>query len=446
MAGDLVCGATKDLKDLRVQLDQAVEASDKPAIVELGRRIVAIAPGEEHAWEQLIATQIELGDLDRAERSLEEWAKSTNKPPAAIDDFRGDILVRRKDYANAERHWLAFLARKQNRGNAAAMYDKLADLKRTQERWSDVAGYLTKAIAAGDSATRRVEHAIALLHLRQWDAAFTEIGKASRMEPSSAAVKDALPRYERLQPMLPRIKALDGQLAKAPNDAGLLLDRARFLALAEMPGVALDDCRRAMSLQPAWMRPRIQAAEALLAIKRTEEAVALQVNQKLTRTQNGHVADETLRELSAQDHAVSADQPWAEVFAGRSKTLRGLQQFTLALADANAALKINEQSGSAHSEAALSLAELNQTKEALEHAVRATELEPKNASAWLARGKIEAERADFSAAVSSLTHSIELQESIDALREREKAERRNGQRDRADADLARIRKLEPAKQ
>ena len=446
MAGDFVCGAAEDLKDLRSQLAEAVEAGDKPAVVELGRRITASEPGDHNAWERLVSAQIELGDLDRAEASLEEWSKRAGKPPAAIDDFRGDIFVRRKDYAIAERHWLAFLARKPSRLNAAAMYQKLADLNRTQERWDNVAAYLAKAITAEDSAGRRAERAIALLHLRQWDAAFSEISKATRLDATDAAVKDALPRFERLQPVLPRLKALDGQLAKAPNDAAALLDRARFLTLAELPDVALDDCRQAMSLQPGWMRPRIQAADALLAAKRTDDAVALQVNQKLTRSQNGHVSDQALRELAAEDIAISANQSAADALVSRSKTLRGLQQFTLALADAKAALAINDQLGSAHCEASLSLTELDQTKEASAHAVRATELEPNNAGIWFARGKIEAQRADFAGAISSLTRSLDIQESVPALQERENAARRLGRREQADADLARIRQLEAAKQ
>jgi tetratricopeptide (TPR) repeat protein len=445
VAGDFLCAQTSDVTALRSQLDEAVAAEDKPAIIELSRRIIATEATNQNAWEHLLRAQIDLGDLDRADSSLEEWTRSANKAPSAIDDFRGDILVRRKDYPNAEKAWLAFLAKKPGRKDAAAMYQKLADINRTQEHWDKVRDYLTKSIAAEDSAGRRVELALALLHLRQWDAAFAEINKASRMDASDAAVKDALPRYERLKPSLPQLKAMDAQLARVLNDVGLLLDRARILTMADLPGVALDDCRSAMSFQPKWIRPRIQTADALLAASRPDDAVAIGVSRKLTRTQDGHVSDPVLRELAAADTAISENPSSAQALVNRSKILRALEQFTLALADANAALAINDQLGPAHCEAALSLAELDQTKEAADHAVRATELEPNNAGIWFVRGKVESERADFATAVSSLTRSIEIQETVAALQEREKAARRLGQNDRADADLARIQQLQPPK-
>jgi len=445
MAGSLAWGATDDLRELRAQLDRAREADDKPAIVELSRRIVKISPNDEDAWDGLVGTELELGDLDRAERSLKEWAKSTNKPPGAIEDFWGDLCVRRKDYANAERHWLTFLAQKPRRSDAADMYDKLADLCLTQERWSDLATYTAKAIAAEDSAARRVAHAAALLHLRQWDAAFAEITRAQRLDNTDSQLKERLPGFERLQRILPQIKVLDGQLAKMPDGAGFLLDRARLLTLAEVSGLALEDCRRAMALQPGWVRARIQTGETLLDDKRVDDAAKLQVSHNLVRVQNGHVSDQALRELAEADAALSKEEVNAEALAKRSRTLRGLNQFGLALADANAAIAANNTSATAHSEAAFSLKELSQSKEALDHAVRATELSPNDLTMWFCRGIMEAARADLAAAVTSQTRSLQLNESLPALRERERCARQIGQIETANADLKRIRQLEPPK-
>ena len=82
--------------------------------------------------------------------------------------------------------------------------------------------------------------------------------------------------------ILPQIKALDAQIAKSPNDpatAGLLLERARIFTLAGRPLLALDDAQRALKLQPASMRARIQTAEALLDTGRAEDAAKLQVGR-----------------------------------------------------------------------------------------------------------------------------------------------------------------------
>jgi hypothetical protein len=64
---------------------------------------------------------------------------------------------------------------------------------------------------------------------------------------------------------------------------------------------------------------------------------------------------------------------------------------------------------------------------------------------WFFRGVLERQRADFAEAVTSQTHSIEINESLVALNEREQCQRRIGKTAEADADLRRIRQLAPQK-
>ncbi len=364
------------------------------------------------------------------------------RPPAAIEHFRGDLAVKLKDYANAERHWLAFLARKPSPGDAAAIYDKLANLCADQSRWADCASYDAKAIAAKDSASRRVAHACVLLRLHQWDAAYAEIAKANKIDSTDNEVKKWLPQFERLEGFLPQIRALDAQIAKSPTDSALLLDRARLFTLAERPLLALDDCERAIKLQPASMRARIQTAEALFDVGRPDDAAKLQVSSNLARDKDSHVSDQALRELSNEDTQIAQNSGNAESLAARAKTLRDLRQIPLALADARAALAIDDKLAAAHLEAAHDLDALDQSKEALIHAVKATELNPNDGAAWYYRGVLEAGRADFPAAIESLTRSLKLGETLEALRKRENCQRRIGRIDNANADLKRIRELE----
>ena len=431
-----------DVSQLRKQLAVAEEADDKPAIIELSRRIVAIVPSDSNAWENIAQGQFEIEDYDRLGETLEAWQKAVKRPPAAIEDFRGDLAVKLKDYANAERHWLAFLARKPSPGNIAAIYDKLANLCADQSRWADCASYDAKAIAAEDSASRRVAHACVLLRLRQWDAAYAEMAKANKIDSTDAEVKKWLPQFERLGEFLPQIRTLDAQIKKSANDSALLLDRARLFTLAKRPLLALDDCERAMKLQPASMRARIQTAEALFDVGQPDDAAKLQVSSKLARDKENQVSDQALRELSNEDTQIAQDPGNAEPLAARAKTLRDLRQLPLALADARAALAINDKLAAAHFEAARDLDALDQSKEALVHAVKATELKPNDGEAWCYRGVLEAERADFPAAIESLTRSLKLGETLEALRKRENCQRRIGRIDNANADLKRIRELE----
>jgi tetratricopeptide (TPR) repeat protein len=437
-----LCAASGDVSQLHAQLSKAEEAEDKAAIIELSRRIVAIAPNDSDAWETLAQTQLEIEDLDRLAQTLDAWQK-VRRPPAAIEDFRGDLCLKGKDYHNAERHWLAFLATKPPASEAATEYDKVADLCVTQERWADNAAYRTKAIAAQDSAARRVFRACAFLRLHKWDAAYADMAKANKIDASDSQVKEWLPQFERLQKFLPRIKALDARIAKSPNDIALLLDRARIFTLAGRPLLALDDAERALKLQPASMRARIQTAEALLDVDRAEDAEKLEIGKDLLRGDDKHVNEEVLRGLGAPDSRLLANPKDVDALAARSKILRGLLQFTLALADARAALALDDKSAAAHFEAAHDLDGLGQSKDALAHARTATELDPNDPVKWYYRGLLEAKRLDFPAAIESQTHSVGIRESLVALREREQCERRLGKVSQADVDLRRIRELAP---
>jgi tetratricopeptide (TPR) repeat protein len=439
-------GATEapELNQLRDQLKKAQEAEDKPAIIELSQRIVAIVPNDSNTLDTLAQTQLENEELDGLERTLDAWQKAFKKPPPAIEDFRAGLCFKRKDYQCAEQHWLAFIATKPPRADVATDYDNLAESSAAQLRWPDLAGYRTKAVAAQDTAARRVLRAVAFLRLHNWDAAYADMAKANKMDPTDAQVKEWLPQFERLQKFLPQIKALDAQIAKSANDPAVarpLLERARVFILADRPLLAIDDAERAFKLQPASMQARIELAEALLDAGETEDAAKLEVDRYLRRGEDKHVSDEALRELGKLDARLSANPKDADALVARAKILRDLRQFTLAIADANAAFAINNKSAAAHFEAAQDLDGLDRQKEALSHARIATELDPNDLKMWFFRGVLERQRADFADAVVSQTRSIEISESLEALNEREQCQRRIGKSAEADADLHRIQEL-----
>ncbi|MEY2547135.1 MAG: hypothetical protein QOG48_2252 [Verrucomicrobiota bacterium] len=431
---------------LRKQLAAAEEADDKAATIELGRRLVAIAPNDSETWGQIAQLQLNEKNYDDCERTLNAWAKAVKQPPPAFHNVRGQVAFERKDYGAAERDFLAAVAKQSSGQLAADAFSNLAEVCIVQSRWIEVEKYRAKAIAAKDSASGHVEHATSLLRLHRWDAAYAEMAKANKIDSVDATVKEWLPQFERLQTFLPRIKSLETRIAKSPNDADLLLQRARLLTVAERPLLALEDCERAMKLQPAWMRARIQTGEARLDTEDADGAAKLQVSHDLTRVQDRHVADEPLHELADEDARCLREPDSAEPLAARSKTLRKLLQFTLALADAQAALVLDDESAAAHFEAAHSLDELGHGKEALAEIVRATELNPQDPVAWFYRGLLEGQRADLAGAIESQTKSLAIRESVVALREREQCARRMGKAKEADVDLARIRQLEPPPQ
>jgi tetratricopeptide (TPR) repeat protein len=432
-----------ELQQLQDQLKKAQDAEDKPAIIELSQRIVAIAPNDSQTWDTLAQMQLESEELDGLERTLNAWQKAFQRPPAAIEDFRAGLCFKRKDYHCAEQHWLAFIATKPPRADVATDYDNLAEVCAAQARWADHAAYRSKAVAAEDTAARRVLRAVAYLRLHKWDAAYADMAKANKMDATNAQVKEWLPEFERLQKFLPQIKPLDARIAKAPNDVELLLERGRVFILAGRPLLAIDDAERAFKLQPASMRARIELGEALLDAGQAENAAKLEVDRYLRRGEDKHVSDEAFRELGRLDARLLGNPKDADALVARARILRNLRQFTLALADANAALAINDKSAAAQFEAAQDLDGLNQAKEALLHARIATELDPHDSNMWFLRGVLERQRADFAGAVASQTRSIEISESLVALSEREQCERRIGKTAEADADVRRIQELAP---
>jgi tetratricopeptide (TPR) repeat protein len=449
-AGQLVQGrpADQQIAQLRTQLEAAKKAEDRPAIVELSRRILAINPSDSQLWQTLAQTELRLADFDRLEQTLDSWGKAVKQPTAAIEDLRGDLAFKREEYQNAEKHWLAFVAMKPKASDAATEYDKLANLCAAQNRWEDHAAYRTKAIAAKDSAARRVARACAYLRLHNWDAAYADMAKANKMDASDSDVKEWLPQFERLQPFLPRIKTLDAQIGKS-NDgatARLLLERARLFTLAERPLLALDDAERAFRLQPESMRARIQTAEALLDTDRADDAAKLSIGKNLQREEDKHVNEQVLEILGKLDTRLIANPKDSDALVQRSKILRELRQYALALADARGALAIDDKSAAAHFEAAQDFDRLDQQKEALSHARVATQLDPKDPEKWFYLGVLERQRANFPAAIQSQTRSIEISESFVALNEREQCERRIGKITEADADLRRIQDLAPKHQ
>jgi tetratricopeptide (TPR) repeat protein len=378
-------------------------------------------------WAKVASAQLALKDYDRCNATLDRWHTMVKPPPPVIEDMRGDIALEKEKFKEAETHWLAFVAAKPPRDDAAKTYDKLANLYVAQSRWQENLDCRTHVVALRDTAANRVARATALLRLHRWDDAYAEIEKANKLDASDAMVKEWLPQFERLERFIPRLKELDAEIAKTPNESKPLLDQARLFTLADRPLLALENCEKALKIQPASMRVRIQTAEARLDTSDPDGAAKLGVSGKLKRDYyDKHVSDSALLELDKQDAVLQRDPKNVEALVMRAQVLHNLNQFTLALADGQAALAIEDKSAGAHSAVAHDLDELGQKKEALEQARRATELSPQDWMKWAFRGMLEKERADYAAAIDSFSRALSIQPDSTVSDERENCERRLG--------------------
>ena len=439
-AGGLLHSAGTDVWELRKQLAAAQEKTDKPAIIELSRRIVEVNPQDSATWETLARTQFEAAEYDRCTATLVAWENAVRPHPAAIADLRGDVAEARKDHKAAERYWRLYIGADSETVDGL---EKLADLCAAQKRWQDAVEFRSRALAVDETAAGRIRRANLYLELHEWDKALVDSDKANALDPSDAAVKEWLPQFELLGKFVPRIKALDVQIGKSPSEAVLWLDRARLFTLANRPSLALTDSRQAMKLAPKMIRARIQTGEALLDLGRGEEAASLDVSYSLARDENKHVNEGALRALGACDAQVLQNSGKTGPLIARAKALRRLNQYVLALADARAALALDPNSAGAHFEAAHALDGLGRTKEAMTHISLATQLDPNDPVMWYYRGLLEAQRADYTAAIQSQSRSLAIRESSVALLEREKCERRTGRIAEADADATSRNELPP---
>jgi tetratricopeptide (TPR) repeat protein len=430
--------AEEGLPVLRKQLQAAEDASDSSAIVELSRRIVDADPNDSQTWETLATKQLELDDPDRCATTLDVWQSRVHPRPKVIDDLRGDLAMAQKDYKLAEHYWLLYIAADPQ---ATGTMEKLAKLSESAGHWQKAVDWRTRELIQNKTVTGLIGRANDYLELRAWDKAFADIDRANAIDASDVAVKDALPRFEVLRKFIPQIKDLDAQIAKSPGAPLPWLDRARLFTLGNRPSLALMDSEHAMNLASGMMRARIQAGEALLDLDRVDDAANLGVSYDLKRDKNNHVSEEALRALGAADNLVVRNPGQAEPFVIRAKALREINQYNLALADALIAIKLDPGSGPAQFQAAHAQESLGRTREAIIHAERATLLSPGDPVSWYYRGLLEAQCANFEAAIECQSRSLALRESSVALLEREKCERRIGRNAAAELDAQRREQL-----
>jgi tetratricopeptide (TPR) repeat protein len=439
MAGacGLLFAASGQVTDLRKQLAAAEEDKDQPAAIELCHRILESAPRDQEVWETLVRAQIATTDYDRCVTSLDAWEKAAaTRRPAIIDELRGDVAAAREQYDSAERYWRAYLAASPK---AVDVIDKLADRLELTERWRDALDLRTRALAVADNAQERIARATIYLKFHDWDKALADAERANALDAADSRVKELYPKFESLRRFLPRIKALDQQIAKSLPAP--LLDQAQLLMGAGWPDLALKNCEQAMKLAPSMARARIQTGAALLGLNRVDDAAKLKVSHDLVRDKNGLVDDEILKTLGARDTEIAQKPGSAEAFVNRAKTLRRLNQNLLALLDAQMAMNLDPHSAAACFQAAHALDGLGQVKQALAYVQKAAELDPNDPVTWYYRGLLEAGRADFEGAINSQTRSLQLRESYVALAEREKWERQTGRITEADSDAGRLQQL-----
>jgi tetratricopeptide (TPR) repeat protein len=426
---------SKATRPLRRELKQALVQQNYTKALELSRQLLDAEPHENESWDRVVWTYLGFGDLVSAKRAIASWRVAVEKPSRRVDEYAGDVALAESDPATAVQFWAKVLsvAPKDLR-----VLEKTARAEALQQHWGDAEKAWRQIVAVKETAVARVNHALALRHVRKWDDAIAELHRAQQLAPDDPEVIRAAKLFERLSKMLEEIRELDARLLLTPQDFSLLGDRALLLLRADDAELALDDAASAATLAPAAVRPKLFEAVAFVALGKLDACERLEV-EKFIRLDA--LKPEFLETLSRLDSEIAAETNNPELYVARAWQLNDIAQPRLALRDCQTALQYDAQSASALTEAAYALAKLGRADEAFDSVKRATEADATFSTAWQYRGELEMQRGAYVEAIASLSHALTLNQTAAILQKREECYRRIGLFVKAEEDHRAIDQL-----
>jgi tetratricopeptide (TPR) repeat protein len=346
---------------------------------------------------------------------------------AKYDEYRGDLARAEGRPAEALAAWKKAVARDRR----PRIYLKIARLEQADAHWAEAALAWTRGMKEHETAPALLNRAICYRHLHSWEAARADLRRAEALAPGNPVVRRESALFTRLEKFLAEIRDLDRQLLTSPNDAQTLGDRALLFLRAGDAGLALDDASAAARLAPLAMRPQLLRALAEQALGRTLPRRPAPADASLRLEQ---LTPEFLQTIRRLDEEIAAEPKSADLRTHRAWQLNEIGQPQLALADAQSALQSDARSAGACAEASYALAKLRRMPEAYAQIKHATEIDPNFSTAWQYRGELEMGRADYPAAIESLSRALAINQTAAALAKREECYRKLGLSAQAEND------------
>lgn len=427
--------SAREVKQLRAELNQALQERSYEKAAQLARRAVTLKRRDNGNWDRLVQAQFGLRDFAGVKQTLEEWRRTAKKASLNLEEYTGDLALEQQEPALAVQAWMKILSVDPKN---TRVLEKLARLAKRQRHWVKESMAWTARIDVRDNAIARINRALCWRHLHRWHDAFEDLGRAQELSPDDPEVMRGGKLFEQMGKFLAEIQELDAGLAVSPNDPGLLADRALIFLRSEDCELALKDSEEAARLGYWAMRPKLFQAIALIDLGRSEECESLTV-QKLIRLED--LTPEFLETISRRDSEISVERSNAELYLARAWQLNEINQPGLALQDAENAVRLDPKLAGASAECSYALRRLGRADEALRQIKRATELDPTFSTAWQYRGELEMERGESLSAVESLSQAIEKSPTVAALQKREQCYRRLGLLLKAEQDRRALEEL-----
>ena len=426
---------TREVKMVRKLLAREMRSHSYESAAPLARRLVQLTPADNVAWKRLVQSQIRLHDLDGARKTLADWRTTSKTPLPKMDECDGDIAHAEQDFPKALAAWKKAAAGQPRRHR---VFEKIGALQQSRHNWLEANEAWSGAIKAKDTALARINRAICQRRMRRWVEAFDDWHHAQALGPDEPDVQRWSRIFENIAKLLEQIRELDAKVGALPDDIGLLGDRALLFLRSSDPEMALDDCEAALRRAPWALRPKLFKGIALISLGRGKESDRLSIRQPLKLD---WLSPDFLETMSRLDSAISVEPKNADHFAARAWQLNEIGQPGLALQDAETAVRLEPRSGAANAEMSYALTKLGRLDDAYDRIKLATEFDPTLAPAWQYRGELEMQRGYNTAAVESLTHALNIQQTVAALQKRQECYRRLGLLARADEDRITLQRL-----
>lgn len=401
----------------------------------LARRLLLLAPNDNGAWDRLVQAQCGQADYKAAKETFARWRATMPKPSPKLDEYIGDVALAENDVAAALQAWHRLLGT--NPRNLRVLM-KVAHAEERQNHWLEAETAWTAVLEIKETGEGLAQRALCRRHRHRWSEALTDLHRARELAPDDPDVTQIVELFARLDKFLPEIRALDTQLAAAPNDYSLLADRSLRFLRGEDYEMALEDAEAAEKIARWAVRPKLFAGIALLRLGRIGEAERRSIRKSFRIEM---LTPEFLETISRLDSEISVERTNAELYATRAWHLNDIGQPALALLDAGSAAQLDPKSASAHAEKSYALMKLGKTTEAFEEIQQATTLDSNNATAWQYRGELEMEQKNYPAAIESLSRALSLNQTATALEKRETCYRLIGWTNKAEEDRRALQEL-----
>ena len=359
------------------------------------RRVEGV-PTDAKAWAQLVSARLEGHDNARAAKALERWRAAIPNPSPEFLQAEGEIAFARDDFPAAITAWQRYT---EVRPDDASGWNRLATAYGRARDWGKSADAFSRELKIASRAASFIHRARCRIRLHDWAAAENDVREGNRIDATDAEVRKLFPIFERSRDWLPAVKKLDAAVRANPSDPALLLDRAEALFSEGLIAAGRDDLDAALKLRPDSLRARFWNGALAWDRKERDKAGAVMEFKE----------DDFPPQARARLKMLDAEPPGE----ARAEFLLKLKQPLLALEEAS---KVDGSPSKA-----LALVELKRWAEARPAAVRAVEMHPSDAGAWLALARVELQNGNAREAVEAATRSEKLKKSPEADRVRNEA-------------------------